>query len=180
MNSKENESNNFQESFVHLHLESTDPFNTQKFCRICYETEEKGLISPCKCSGTLKFCHSECLKLWILQRFPSIIDSSCEICKENYKLNIGYSKQWSNSLNDMKRSECMKKMLILLVTLVIFSIITVVAFVRYMDFTNKMTASIIVVVLCSSALITNILLLIRVYICSHIEMKISFWKIVGI
>ena len=39
-------------------------FNEDNICRICMEADSKDLplIAPCKCSGTVKFIHEECLK----------------------------------------------------------------------------------------------------------------------
>lgn len=36
-------------------------------CRICHseETSEEYLISPCYCSGTLRFVHQSCLQQWL-------------------------------------------------------------------------------------------------------------------
>ena len=67
----------------------TDP--NEKFCRFCFETEEtpeKGnLINPCRCEGSLKHIHVECLKTWLMQKeFNSKIGSSCEICNSYYHL----------------------------------------------------------------------------------------------
>lgn len=36
-------------------------------CRICLdegETEDNPFITPCKCSGSMKFIHLECLREW--------------------------------------------------------------------------------------------------------------------
>lgn len=38
--------------------------NQSKACRICFESEGVK-ISPCNCTGTVQFVHSECLSLWI-------------------------------------------------------------------------------------------------------------------
>ncbi len=42
----------------------------EKFCKICFEetdnVESGKMICPCKCTGTNKFIHEECIKKWIL------------------------------------------------------------------------------------------------------------------
>jgi hypothetical protein len=40
---------------------------TAPMCRICHceETSEEFLITPCYCSGTLKFVHQSCLQQWL-------------------------------------------------------------------------------------------------------------------
>ena len=46
-------------------------------CRICHSGDEvESLISPCLCTGTVKFVHHTCLMSW-LQR---VVMSKCELC----------------------------------------------------------------------------------------------------
>ncbi|OMJ93030.1 hypothetical protein SteCoe_4112 [Stentor coeruleus] len=65
-------------------------------CRICLseaQTQIDPLISPCKCSGTMKYIHLNCLKEWlrnkVVSRFTEkgtsyyLKDLICELCKEN-------------------------------------------------------------------------------------------------
>ncbi|XP_059178581.1 E3 ubiquitin-protein ligase MARCHF1-like [Physella acuta] len=51
-------------------------------CRICHcEREENNrLISPCLCSGSLKYIHLSCLQKWI----KSSDKKSCELCNFDY------------------------------------------------------------------------------------------------
>ena len=66
-------------------------------CRICYLLNsdiENPLISPCKCSGSMKYIHYKCLKHCIEVNLTKKIEQnykyynwksySCEICKEEY------------------------------------------------------------------------------------------------
>lgn len=59
-------------------------------CRFCLETTssvENPLISPCKCSGSIKYVHSICINKWLLiNRDPSKF--TCSICKELFKIDI--------------------------------------------------------------------------------------------
>ncbi|CAG9311735.1 unnamed protein product [Blepharisma stoltei] len=69
--------------------------NTEKAaCRICLfdtSTKEDPLISPCKCSGTMKSVHVNCLKEWLKNKVETRLsekatsycwkDLSCELCK---------------------------------------------------------------------------------------------------
>ena len=50
-------------------------------CRICFSSKDK-LISPCKCSGSIKYVHKKCLKKWIKNKAEN--KDSCEICGEKY------------------------------------------------------------------------------------------------
>ena len=70
-----------------------------KLCKICYGEEddpEDPLVQPCKCSGTLKYIHLNCLKHWLNTRSCIKLESNyrfmsflikqieCEICKTKY------------------------------------------------------------------------------------------------
>ncbi len=53
-------------------------------CRICYENNSKEkLISPCSCSGSMKYIHRSCLEKCIFSSKSNI----CPICKDIYKFN---------------------------------------------------------------------------------------------
>ena len=56
---------------------------TKKNCRICMctkENNENPLIHPCKCCGTLKWIHKECLLKWI----STSNNYECPQCKYKY------------------------------------------------------------------------------------------------
>ncbi|KAK2116418.1 hypothetical protein P7K49_007044 [Saguinus oedipus] len=52
------------------------------FCRICHceGDEESPLITPCRCTGTLRFVHQSCLHQWI----KSSDTRCCELCKYDF------------------------------------------------------------------------------------------------
>ena len=72
--------------------------NTDKQCRICFNNDEKisPLISPCSCTGSLKYIHLLCLQKWLQSKIKldykevneNLISAykyqrvQCEICKE--------------------------------------------------------------------------------------------------
>jgi len=74
--------------------------NIKKICRVCYEEEnESPLISPCKCSGGLRYIHLKCLQNWIYSQSKNLFIEkgeenfnliynikkiNCELCKEPY------------------------------------------------------------------------------------------------
>jgi E3 ubiquitin-protein ligase DOA10 len=48
-------------------------------CKFCWGTSlSQHLISPCSCTGTMKFVHPECLQSWLHQKGEEI---PCEVCK---------------------------------------------------------------------------------------------------
>ena len=69
----------------------------EKLCRICYMAEEdkkdNPIIQPCKCSGSCKYVHLNCLKQWINTKSIIKVDKNkycsvfiftgkeCEVCK---------------------------------------------------------------------------------------------------
>ena len=72
--------------------------DTEKQCRICFQNDESisPLISPCSCTGSLKYIHLICLQKWLQskiklnykQKHENLISAfryepvQCEICKE--------------------------------------------------------------------------------------------------
>lgn len=57
-------------------------------CRICLEEDTKeNMISPCKCKGTMKYVHEECLNKWRIRSERSYY--MCNECKSFYNLKDG-------------------------------------------------------------------------------------------
>jgi len=57
-------------------------------CRICFDSE-RSLLAPCKCDGSIKYVHSECLIRWDQMR-PPMRQGTCELCKEPYTFQYNY------------------------------------------------------------------------------------------
>lgn len=67
-------------------------FSEEKMCRICFEEhniEPNKLIRPCKCKGTQRFIHKECLLTWLNFNIsnPEKRDY-CDICKHKFKFAL--------------------------------------------------------------------------------------------
>lgn len=63
----------------------------KKECRICYQTDFiKNLISPCKCNGTLKYVHKNCIYKFIESTENDNFKTQCYIC--NVKYDFIYDK----------------------------------------------------------------------------------------
>jgi hypothetical protein len=72
----------------------------QKLCKICFgSTEDQNhLISPCDCSGSVRYVHLECLQRWLTSKcqvteggsFTSYFWKSmqCELCKKVYPFQL--------------------------------------------------------------------------------------------
>ena len=72
-------------------------------CRICLQddfTAENPLISPCRCSGSMKTMHLSCLQTWINSKFvphtsgrPTSFywkNMDCEVCRHQYPLAVNW------------------------------------------------------------------------------------------
>lgn len=70
-------------------------------CRICHCTESPSsglvkLISPCQCSGSLKYVHHGCLQQWL----DATNSQTCELCKHPFSISVRYKPLYKwNSLN---------------------------------------------------------------------------------
>lgn len=54
-------------------------------CRICLEIDKvENFTCPCKCSGTIKYVHNECLYQWMAK---SGRYKYCNICKSLYTIS---------------------------------------------------------------------------------------------
>ena len=93
------------------------PVDENDVCRICFaskNSEENPLISACKCTGTMKFIHLQCLKSWLnlklvikeVSNVRSYFWQSfeCEICKGSYPYSIIQSGT-RHYLVDVKKPE---------------------------------------------------------------------------
>jgi len=65
-------------------------------CRICRVegTEDDPLFYPCKCSGSIKFVHQECLMEWLSHSQKK----HCELCKTPFRFTKLYHPQMPKSL----------------------------------------------------------------------------------
>ncbi|PWA21506.1 hypothetical protein CCH79_00003282 [Gambusia affinis] len=64
--------------------------NEDNQCRICYgdHSDADPLLSPCQCSGSLRYIHCSCLKTWVRTRLQSGSTwgaaTRCEICTKTF------------------------------------------------------------------------------------------------
>ncbi|KAJ9625795.1 hypothetical protein H2203_004558 [Taxawa tesnikishii (nom. ined.)] len=65
-------------------------------CRICRSegTEEEPLFYPCKCSGSIKFVHQDCLMEWLSHSNKK----HCELCKTPFRFTKLYDSQMPETL----------------------------------------------------------------------------------
>ncbi|CAI5760299.1 unnamed protein product [Candida verbasci] len=74
---------------------STDVENT---CRVCRGegTPNQPLYHPCKCRGSIKYIHQQCLMEWLKHSNKST--EKCEICNTTYKFKIIYDPQMPQNI----------------------------------------------------------------------------------
>ncbi|KAF4683745.1 hypothetical protein FOZ60_008663 [Perkinsus olseni] len=96
-------------------LERSAP-TEEKVCRICSGTAADGrLISPCRCKGSMKYVHVECLNQW--RKVATNRDNffQCQTCKYKYK----FKRTWFAGLltNPVIVGLCTVLVLLLLIVL---------------------------------------------------------------
>lgn len=86
-------------------------------CRFCWmdtETEENPKLNACKCEGSVKYIHFDCLKRWMLSKMQSKQTENhhtlswksfeCELCWHHFSYQFFYKgKHWN--LVDFTRPE---------------------------------------------------------------------------
>ena len=73
---------------LHIHLTMTTPPPAEEeeevVCRVCQlsleDEPEKRLFYPCRCSGSIKYVHEDCLAQWL--RVKKSQKDVCEVCGE--------------------------------------------------------------------------------------------------
>ncbi|CAL9061370.1 unnamed protein product [Musa banksii] len=70
-------------SEIDLEAGSSEQFQ----CRICLESDGTDFIAPCKCKGTSKYVHRECLDHWRAVK-EGFAFSHCTTCKAPYYLRV--------------------------------------------------------------------------------------------
>ena len=61
-------------------------------CRVCHcEGEpDRPLYYPCKCDGSIKFVHQDCLLQWLKVKSQSLTDAKCELCGQVFRFRNVY------------------------------------------------------------------------------------------
>ncbi|KAH6948592.1 hypothetical protein HPB50_025188 [Hyalomma asiaticum] len=71
-----------------VYLDATTAYSNEagigsRMCRFCHDgDEEEPLVSPCKCSGTIRFVHASCMEHWLNQRNVDF----CDLCGERFQM----------------------------------------------------------------------------------------------
>ena len=138
-NTQENTKKNTQENINKIPKENTqkptqnNTQNNEKQCRICLSTQDEfielgKLISPCKCKGTMKYVHIECLNRWRLVSLRKSTYFECDQCK--YKYNIQRTKLAKLLISEVFITICT---ILILFLMVLFTGFVVKGLILYMD-----------------------------------------------
>ena len=104
----------------------------EKICRVCYEGicyENNILISPCKCNGSIKYVHENCLKCFFISNNVDVKTAKCQICKSVYNIFFKSVYQFSpeKTCESLKRFFYSIFLLSLIMTLILIIINSLVA-----------------------------------------------------
>ena len=106
-----------------------EPSLIAKVCKICFEDAETlktgKLITPCKCAGSMRYIHEECLKTWLVSQQIHLPTASCEICHKAYKMEFSYGMRfyWRQAYKEGLLSLILSIFLIFMIVGVIVMII---------------------------------------------------------
>ncbi|KAJ8418244.1 hypothetical protein AAFF_G00139530 [Aldrovandia affinis] len=103
---------------------SVTPSN-QDICRICHceGDEESPLITPCHCTGSLRFVHQACLQQWI----KSSDTRCCELCKYEFIMETKLKplRKWEKlqmTSSERRKIMCSVSFHVIAITCVVWSL----------------------------------------------------------
>ena len=67
-----------------------------KQCRICFEsqeTDDNELIHPCRCSGTSKYVHRDCINRWRNENTNNSRFTRCNECGTRYTIQYNIPRE---------------------------------------------------------------------------------------
>ncbi|KAH7377642.1 RING finger membrane protein [Pyrenochaeta sp. MPI-SDFR-AT-0127] len=84
------------DNLLHLSDSRTPDKDEADTCRICRGegTDEEPLFYPCKCSGSIKYVHQECLMEWLSHTQKK----HCELCKTSFRFTKLYHPGMPNRI----------------------------------------------------------------------------------
>uniref|UniRef100_A0A3P9J4E1 RING-type E3 ubiquitin transferase n=1 Tax=Oryzias latipes TaxID=8090 RepID=A0A3P9J4E1_ORYLA len=99
--------------------------SSQDICRICHceGDEESPLITPCHCTGSLRFVHQGCLQQWI----KSSDTRCCELCKYEFIMETKFKplRKWEKlqmTASERRKIMCSVTFHIIAITCVVWSL----------------------------------------------------------
>ena len=102
------------------YLTNTNTTKPEDSCRICLSDEnhkDNPLISPCSCTGSMKFIHLDCLKTWFNSKIQKALNQNsicyfwknidCEVCKKPFEHYMGLLEIGALGDKELKENSCM-------------------------------------------------------------------------
>lgn len=153
-------------------------------CRICYDIEKENnlLLYPCKCTGSVKYLHEECLKTWLVSTSEDLNDRACELCHTKFKMSykiktcLNCSEIWDENISSCLFIPILLLILGLIVMIVYFLIV------KYQNKDSQYSDKIYALALASGCLIAAmIVVFILVFIFKNycLKSKLIDWKILN-
>lgn len=118
-----------------------DHYKEIRVCRICFEdeSESRNLIVPCKCRGTAKYIHEECLNYWIIEQIRSNVETKCEVCIYKFQFEVDVKSKCNPKQSLMTNPH---KLCYFFVNLMILSIVFILLYIvierSYIDSNNHL------------------------------------------
>mmetsp|Transcript_5915 Transcript_5915/g.10523 ORF Transcript_5915/g.10523 Transcript_5915/m.10523 type:complete len:306 (-) Transcript_5915:11-928(-) len=153
-------------------------------CRICMEpdSEKHKLIHPCKCSGSVKHIHEECLKTWITSHSEDIDKSVCELCKTPYVMEIKMTSKCSprEAFNEGMTACLFTPLLItVLIILILISYLLLSSYLPEADEEEERSYTIALIVTCLVSSVVILGLIVNSCKNACVAKKISSWNIMS-
>ncbi|OMJ67342.1 hypothetical protein SteCoe_35517 [Stentor coeruleus] len=138
------------------------------------------MIHPCKCNGSMRYVHEECLKLWILSSNQEMKDVCCDICKHLFDMKIIVKRVCSGK---NFKDECFKLFIFPLVISLISTVFAVVLMflaegIKKGDLkTEEKVYFSLVIFACMLIIITLIFIFVKSIMNACCEVKMTEWCI---
>lgn len=153
--------------------------NIEKYCRICFEQDDKHYIIPCICSGSMEYVHEDCLKNWIIGKYSDFNSAKCEVCKSSFNLTAVKSYSCKCKCTQTDCVSLIYRLSLYLIILTILSIVSFISFTRFLDFEKAFGQSIAIVCVFSFFLFVNLFIVLRVVITNCLSKKVVSVKILN-
>lgn len=169
-----------------FHNDVTKFADEKPFCRLCYDTkyDDSTLIEPCSCKGTMAKVHVQCLEKWL----NHIRSKKCELClfefKTEEKLHYGLFQSIGIWTRNNRRHQCLMHdfYLFLMMNVIALSMIglllQVIHHVINDDYIRETLPIWYIAALCfaTGLWITIYILIIGIFISSHIQPWFVWWR----
>lgn len=148
-------------------------------CRICFQSDEALLVQPCDCRGSLAYVHEECIKNWILMKFPNVFESRCEICRKRFEIE-GKTRTRCQAPKGLKGFfTFLVKFFLLFLLFSVLVVASVIACVFYVDFARRLVYSVLVLVFCAIPIVLNAYYMLKVIFLACLVTDVCSWSVLS-